>query len=144
MKPEPLASAQESHVVLKMDEEVSSPPEASANLGVEKRSDLKEEPEPWHDDGVVDEKPETLHRPTSCCTKAKEGGDSPALADEDPTYPSPQGRDVHDGVLCHIRFVVSTVDLVKLISAGNSRQHKEMYNTTLSKLTTPEEGQCVS
>ena len=123
-----------------MDEQVPSPLEASANLAVEKRSDLKEEPEPWHDDRVVDEKPETLHRSTSCCTKAKEGGDSPGVADEDPAHPSPQGCDVHGGVLCHIRFVASTVDLANMISAGNSGQHKEMYNATLSKLTTPEEG----
>ncbi|TSA19264.1 hypothetical protein D4R75_10310 [bacterium] len=62
------------------------------------------------------------------------------MADEDPAHPSPQGCDVHGGVLCHIRFVASTVDLANMISAGNSGQHKEMYNATLSKLTTPEEG----
>ena len=127
-----------------MDEQVPSTPEASAYLAVEKRSDLKEEPEPRHDDRVVDEKPETLHRSTSCCTKAKEGGDSPGVVDEDPAFSSPQGCDVHGGVLCHIRFVVSTVNLVNKISVWNSGQRKEMCNATLSKLTTSEEGQCVS
>ena len=114
-----------------MVEQVPSTPEASANLAAEKRSDLKEEPEPWHEDKVVDEIPETLHRSTSCCTKAKEGGDSPGAADEDPAYPSRQGCDVHGGALCHIRFVVSTVNLVNMISAGNSGQRKEMCNVTL-------------
>ena len=108
-----------------MVEEVLPTPETSANLAVEERSDLKEEPEPRHDDGVVDEKPETLHRSTSCCTKAKEGGNSPGVADEDPASPSPQGCDVHSGVLCQIRFVASTVDLVNMISAENSGQQKE-------------------